>query len=96
MVYYIDYPVTLLVVSVEGHYGAEEEWRKGPRPQEQMEYGSMTYSTASDTVTAQEGTKIPGIKDTNIGRVANGLCYTNAETLGDAEQVVRWWWYNFV
>jgi hypothetical protein len=37
-----------LVVSVEGHYGAEEEWRKESRPQEQKECGFMIYSTAID------------------------------------------------
>jgi len=44
----INYPATLLVVSVEGHYGGEEESRMESRPQEQNEWGSMTYSTATD------------------------------------------------
>jgi len=33
----MDYPATLLVVSVEGYYGGEEEWRKELRLQEQKE-----------------------------------------------------------
>ena len=47
-------------------------------------------------VTAQAGTKILGDKKGRLLVVSKELCYGKAETLEDAEEVVRRWRYNLV
>jgi len=49
-----------------------------------------------DIVTAQEGTKVLGKYRRKIRKVWKELCYGKAETLEDAEEEARWWWYNLV
>jgi hypothetical protein len=48
------------------------------------------------TVTAQAGTKILGHNGGRFLVVSKELCYGKAETLEDAEEVARLWWYNSV
>jgi hypothetical protein len=43
-----------------------------------------------------DDTKILGIKGGGLERVLKELCYGKAETLGDVEEVARWWRYNGV
>jgi hypothetical protein len=45
-------------------------------------------------VTALKGTKILGSNDGLVDVVWKELCYGKTETLGDAEEVARWWRYN--
>ena len=47
-------------------------------------------------VTAQEGTEVLGKYRRKIRKAWKELCYGKAETLEDAEEAVRWWWYNLV
>jgi len=51
-------------------------------------------ANGGDTLTVLRDTKRLMIKDTDIGGVWEELCYTKAETLGDAEEVAGRWWYN--
>jgi hypothetical protein len=48
------------------------------------------------SITAQENTKVPRNKGGDMKRVLNQWCDGKVNTLGDTEQVVRWWQDNLV
>jgi len=57
----------------------------------------LTIVTANIAiVTAQAGTVVPGNNRRKRRVVWKELCYGKAETLEDAEEAARWWWYNLV
>jgi hypothetical protein len=47
-------------------------------------------------VMAQAGTEILGDNGGRLRVVSKELCYRKTETLEDAEEAARWWWYNLV